>query len=121
MNEYVLPRFDGNSQQAPVAGIGALRTEHGNLPLAALGYHSTIESLTVKTEITQTFYNPFNEAIEANYIFPLEGTLAVTDCLMIVGERVIRADLQERSAARRRYQQAIRNGHRAASAGGKSK
>ena len=114
MNEHVLPRFDGSSQQTPVAGIGALHTEHGNLPLAALGYHSTIQGLTVKTEITQTFYNPFDEAIEARYIFPLEGTLAVTDCMMIVGERIIRADLQERSAARRRYKKAIRDGYRAA-------
>ncbi len=45
---------------------------------------------------------------------PLEGTMAVVDCLMMVGDRIIRADLQERAAARRRYQDAIRRGHRAA-------
>lgn len=114
MNEVLLPRIDGEIETAETFGIGALETRRGNLPMCGLGYHTRVNGLAVRTEITQTFYNPFDQPIEATYIFPIEGTMAVVDCLMLVGDRIIRADLQERSAARRRYQDAVRQGRRAA-------
>lgn len=94
--------------------VGGLSTEHGYLPLTALGYRCRIRSLAIRTEISQTFYNPYDVPMEATYIFPLNSDAAVTDCQLRVGDRVIRADLAERSIARRRYQQAINDGHRAA-------
>jgi Ca-activated chloride channel homolog len=114
MNEVVLPRIDDKVESLDSQEIGRLVTERGNLPMCGLGYQTQIRGLAVRTEITQTFYNPFDRPIEATYVFPIEGTMAVVDCLMIVGERIIRADLQERSAARQRYRDAIRRGHRAA-------
>lgn len=113
MTTFNLPRMDQYSSAAQPAGFGALRSRHGNLPLAALAYHTRIRSLAFSTTITQTFYNPFDECIEANYIFPIEGDQAVVRCDMIVGDRVIRADLRERGEARAAYQRAIRAGHRA--------
>ncbi|MDP1563388.1 MAG: VIT domain-containing protein [Pirellulaceae bacterium] len=114
MNEVLLPRIDGEIESSDTFGIGALKTRQGNLPMCGLGYQTLIRGLAVRTEITQTFYNPFEHPIEATYVFPIEGTMAVVDCLMMVGDRIIRADLQERAAARQRYQEAMRRGHRAA-------
>jgi len=110
-----LIRSDGiKSEPQSESSMGYLKCEHGVLPLCALAYDSTIRSLGVETRILQTFYNPFDFPIEANYIFPLDGTTAVTDCIMLVEDRVVRADLEERSVARKRYQSAIRRGKRAA-------
>ena len=114
MTTFTLPRIDQDSSDQPTGGFGALRTEHGNLPLAALAYRTRVSGLAVSTTILQTFYNAYNECIESTYIFPIEGEQAVVACEMLVGDRVIRADLQERGEARRNYEQAIRNGHRAA-------
>ena len=125
MSQTVLKRMgeeasDIYSADAPLnliekgARIGSLSTEHGFLPLTALGYHVRVRSLSLHTEISQTFYNPYDVPMEATYIFPLEAGVAVTDCHLLVGDRKIRADLQERSVARRRYRQAINAGHRAA-------
>ena len=69
---------------------------------------------SVTTEVTQTFYNPYDETLEAKYIFPLDGTVAVVECVMLVDDKVIYADLQERALARRKYREAIDRGHRAA-------
>lgn len=114
MNPVTLPRMDQDDLPNDSAGFGALKTRHGNLPLAALTYETQLRCLAVSTTITQVFYNPFDECIEAVYVFPLEGEQAVVKCEMLVGERLIRANLRERSEAREQYQQALRRGHRAA-------
>ncbi|MEZ6042478.1 MAG: VIT domain-containing protein [Planctomycetaceae bacterium] len=95
-------------------GFGAVTSSDGNLPLHQLHYHSQLTGLSVRTTIVQTYYNPFDEAIEANYVFPIEGRQAVIGCEMRVAGRIVRARLKERGQARADYQRAIRNGHRAA-------
>lgn len=95
-------------------GFGAVESEFGNLPLRQLSYHARMLGLAVRTTILQSYYNPFDEAIEAKYIFPLEYGQAVIACEMRIGERVVTAQLKERAEARAEYAQAIRNGYRAA-------
>lgn len=110
----VLARFDGLEEAIDRGGFGALESEFGNLPLKQLGYHASVLGLAVRTTILQTYFNPFDEAIEATYIFPIEGQSAVVGCEMRVAERVIRAKLKERGQARADYQRAIKSGYRAA-------
>ena len=114
MATFTLPRFDESDQSPSSQGFGSLKTPHGNLPLKQLGYDTKIVGLAVSTTIRQTFYNPFNEAIEATYLFPIQGDQAVVGCQMWVGSRCIHAKLKERGQARSDYQRAIRQGHRAA-------
>lgn len=119
MATFTLPRFDESDQPSSSLGLssqgfGSLKTPHGNLPLKQLGYDTRIVGLAVSTTIRQTFYNPFNEAIEATYLFPIQGDQAVVGCQMWVGHRCIHAELKERSQARSDYQRAIMQGHRAA-------
>ena len=113
MTTFTLPRFDQDEATAD-SGFGALHSAAGNLPLKQLAYRTRIVGLVCRTTITQTFYNPFDECIEATYIFPIEGEQAVIGCAMWVADRLVRAKLKERGKARADYRRAISRGHRAA-------
>ena len=95
------------------AGIGALRTERGNLPLGRIDIRATITGLTAEVALTQDFVNTFDEPLEATYIFPLPDRGAVTGMRMTADGRVLHAELQERGVARQAYADAIASGRRA--------
>jgi Ca-activated chloride channel family protein len=96
------------------AGLGALATAKGLLPLKALDVATRIDGLLWQTTVSQTFVNAFGEPLEATYIFPLPDRAAVTRFRMEVAGRVIEGILKERDEARRDYEQAIQSGRRAA-------
>jgi Ca-activated chloride channel family protein len=102
------------SPPEPDAGFGALDTARGPLPLKALDVHATIDGLVACTDLAQTFVNTHAEPLEATYIFPLPDRAAVTRFRLAVAGRVVEGVLKERGAARREYDQAIKDGHRAA-------
>ncbi len=114
MTTLSLPRIDQVDSAGSGSGFGSLKSEHGNLPLQHLGYHSRVVGLSVATTISQTFYNPFDEPIEATYVFPIEGEQAVVGCELWVEDRIVRAELKERGQARSDYRRALRQGYRAA-------
>ncbi|HTI27045.1 MAG TPA: VIT domain-containing protein [Kutzneria sp.] len=95
------------------AGIAVLRTGRGNLPLDELDLTATITGLTVRTELAQGFRNPFDEPLEATYIFPLPDRAAVTTLRMEADGRVVEGILKERGEARADYDQALSEGKRA--------
>jgi Ca-activated chloride channel family protein len=68
----------------------------------------------VSATVTQKFENAFSERIEATYVFPLPNDAAVDSMEMRIGERVVRADVQRRAQAQATYEDARRNGRRAA-------
>jgi Ca-activated chloride channel homolog len=96
------------------AGLGALRTERGNLPLDGIDLRVDITGLTSQAELTQDFVNSFDVPLEATYVFPLPDRGAVTRMRMTADGRVIEAELQERETARRSYDDALAAGQRAA-------
>ena len=96
------------------AGFGALRTERGLLPLAAMDVEARVAGVVASIEIAQTFVNTIGSAIEATYIFPLPDRAAVHRFRMEVAGRVIEGVVDERGAAREQYEEAIAAGHRAA-------
>ena len=96
------------------AGFGCLETARGCLPLVAMDVATTISGLLARTGVKQTFRNSLDEPLEATYIFPLPDRAAVTSFRMRVGDRVIEGQLKERGQARKDYQKAIEDGHRAA-------
>src|SRR5919198_1146004 len=58
------------------AGAGTLTTARGNLPLEAIDVQARITGLVARTELAQTFVNPFPGPLpyddgEATYRFPL--------------------------------------------------
>jgi Ca-activated chloride channel homolog len=98
----------------PDAGFGALKTERGLLPLIAMEVDARVTGVIATIEVAQTFVNTTGSAIEATYIFPLPDRAAVHKFTMEVGGRVIDGVIDERGAAREKYDQAIAAGHRAA-------
>src|SRR6266540_3551183 len=100
---------------APVedAGLGALRTERGNLPLAAVDVRADITGLAGAVRLTQDFVNGYDVGLEATYVFPLPDRAAVTGMRMTAAGRVIEARLAERAQARAEYDRAVAAGQRA--------
>src|SRR5262245_57365825 len=104
----------GAESDGPSDGFGALMTERGALPLAALDVRARVDGLLARTALAQTFVNVTDVPLEATYIFPLPDRSAVTGFTMEVAGRTIEADLEERGKARAHYERAIQGGHRAA-------
>jgi Ca-activated chloride channel homolog len=109
-----LPPAELDRLRDPEAGLGALATERGNLPLEAVEVRAAVTGLLARTTLTQTFANAFDEPLEATYIFPLPPRAAVTEFRMAVADRVVTGTLAERGEARARYEEAIEAGQRAA-------
>jgi len=95
------------------AGVGALRTERGNLPLDRVDVRATVTGLVGRVVLTTEFTNPHDTALEATYVFPLPDRAAVTGMTMTAAGRTVEAELQERGAARQHYDEAIAAGKRA--------
>ncbi|UQU68310.1 VWA domain-containing protein [Couchioplanes caeruleus] len=103
----------GRIRILPDAGVGALHTDRGNLPLDRLDVRTRISGLLARTTVTTEFVNAHDTALEATYVFPLPDRAAVTAMTMTAAGRTVEAELQERAAAREAYDRAIEAGQRA--------
>jgi Ca-activated chloride channel family protein len=88
--------------------------KRARLPLAGVRATARIADRVAEITMEQKFHNPFTQALEAVYIFPLPGGVAVSAFEMKVGGRVIKGVVKERGEARRTYQEAVQQGKRAA-------
>jgi Ca-activated chloride channel homolog len=102
------------ASSVPDAGLGALTTDRGNLPLDSVDIRVSVTGLAAGVTVTQGFRNPFDVPLEATYIFPLPDRAAVTAMRMEAADRVIEGTLKERGQARQDYDTAIAAGQRAA-------
>lgn len=66
-----------------------------------------------RVEVTQTFENPFQDPLEAIYVFPLPDEAAVDDMEIKIGDRVIKGDIKKREEAQKIYEQARQQGRTA--------
>ncbi|WP_055481856.1 VIT domain-containing protein [Sphaerimonospora mesophila] len=96
------------------AGLGALETERGNLPLDSVDVTARLTGLVAGVAVVQTFRNPYDVSLEATYVFPLPSRAAVTEFRMEADDRVIDGVLKERARARADYDRALAEGRRAA-------
>ena len=83
------------------------------LPLTHTAVHAKLVGYVGTVDVTQHFENPFDEKIEAVYVFPLPEKAAVSEFVMTIGERRIRGILRERAAAEKIYREARAQGYRA--------
>jgi Ca-activated chloride channel homolog len=114
MTSYLPLLRDDELGAAGEAGVGAIVTDRGNLPLRAIDVDANLTGLVARVVLTQTFGNRFDQPLEASYIFPLPDRAAVTEFRMEVGERVVEGVLKERGQARADYDTAVKEGRRAA-------
>ncbi len=123
---WVIARYDAEtpaSQQDDEAGTGALvgylpvQPDEAEIrvpmPLTHTSVTANIDGYVSSVNVRQTFENPFNEKIEAVYMFPLPEKSAVSEFLMIIGDRRIRGILREKEEAEEIYAEARRQGYQA--------
>ena len=98
------------------SGSLLLKTDDGYTDATRLGIDVdlTVSGPTVRARITQIFRNPTQNWMEATYVYPLPAGGAVDTLKMVVGDRVIVGEIKERQQARIIYEQAQRNGQKAA-------
>ena len=72
----------------------------------------TVSGLTVRAALSQQFRNDGTEWVEGVYVFPLPEGAAVDHMRLIVGERVIEGEVQEKQKARATYEKAKKEGKR---------
>lgn len=73
-----------------------------------------VSGIVARTRVTQRFANPGTDWREGVYVFPLPENAAVDHLEMRIGERRIEGRIRERTEARRTYEQAKREGRKAA-------
>lgn len=93
------------------AGQGALRLQdssgnHAAAPLLFTDVHMSVTGMFARVQVKQRFVNPTADWREGVYLFPLPENAAVDHLRMHIGERVIEGRIEERSDARRVYEQA---------------
>ena len=74
----------------------------------------TVSGPTIRARVTQIFKNPTQDWVEATYVYPLPTGGAVDTLKMVVGDRVVVGEIKERQQARQVYEQARRDGKKAA-------
>jgi Ca-activated chloride channel family protein len=98
--------------ELPVLELASDRSKR--LPLEHTHVKANLTGYVAEVEVTQTYTNPHEKAIEAVYVFPLPENSAVNALRMVIGKRVIEGEIQERGRARRTYETARDSGHTAA-------
>ena len=97
---------------------GVMRVTRGEeiweLPLVHTDVDAEISGFIADVEVRQVYANPFDEPIEAVYLFPLPDDGAVDDMEMRVGDRVIVGEIHRREEAREIYEAARDAGQTAA-------
>ena len=76
------------------------------LPLKASSATVNITGVIADVELTQQYVNKGKTTLEAVYVFPMSTRAAVYAMEMQVGNRKIRARIQEKNKARKHYDQA---------------
>ncbi|GAC1045631.1 marine proteobacterial sortase target protein [Rhizobium sp. No.120] len=82
-------------------------------PRLATDVDLDINGPTARAVLTQAFENTTDKWVEALYVFPLPEDSAVYSLKMIVGNRVVVADIKEKQAARAIYEKARKEGKKA--------
>ena len=95
-----------SADEADGTGQVPLPLQHTAVDAAIAGHISTVR-------VKQQFANPFDTKIEAVYVFPLPEKAAVSEFLMVIGERTIRAILREKEEAEAIYRAARDQGYQA--------
>ena len=102
----VEPRRTRDASGASVAAI--------MFPLRHTDVRTKVSGMSAMFTVTQTFENPFDDSIDAVYVFPLGDGAAVTAYAIAIGERTIAGEIKKTAEARATYEEARAQGHTAA-------
>ncbi len=88
-------------------------TPSSPLPLERTSVSGDIVGGAAAVRVVQRFSNPYPQPIEVEYLFPLPHTAAISGYAITIGPRTIQAEVREREAAQRAYDEAQAEGKRA--------
>ncbi|MCB0804733.1 MAG: VWA domain-containing protein, partial [Bacteroidales bacterium] len=88
-------------------------SETEKLPLKSTRADVNIAGVIADVVITQNYKNEGSQPIEAIYVFPGSTRAAVYAMKMTIGERTIKAKIEEKNKARQDYEEARQNGQTA--------
>ncbi|MBA3395677.1 MAG: VWA domain-containing protein [Deltaproteobacteria bacterium] len=83
-------------------------------PLRHTDVRTKVSGMSAIYTIEQTFENPYDEPIDAVYVFPLGDEAAVTEYAIVIGERTVAGVIKKKAEARATYEEARASGHTAA-------
>src|SRR5215475_1799664 len=99
--------------QGALQSIGRDGQPRAECPLKHTDVKAEVSGSLTRVTVTQEFHNPFQDKIEAVYVFPLPQSAAVDDMTMIVGDRTIKGRIKRREEAQAIYKAAREAGHTA--------
>jgi Ca-activated chloride channel family protein len=82
-------------------------------PLKHTDVDARVDGNIARVAVTQTFENPFDQPLEAIYVFPLPDEAAVDDMEIKIGDRIIKGTIKRREEAQEIYEQARAEGRTA--------
>jgi len=106
----VLVAMAGTPHAADLPRYAGLYQGPSALPMVDSKVEVTVRGPIVEAVVTQRFTNPGDRATEATYIFPLPADAAVTAMSIKTGNRTIKAAIERRDDAQRRYEAAVSSG-----------
>lgn len=99
--------------EGQLRAVDATGTLRPPCPLEHTDVDVDVTGLVARVTVTQRFLNPYPEAIEAVYLFPLSGDAAVDRMTMKIGDRTIAGRIARRAEARATYESARAEGRTA--------
>jgi Ca-activated chloride channel homolog len=104
-------RDDDEVTQGSLRALDSSGRPAGECPLKHTAVRAEVSGFISRVTVTQEFENPFEDKIEAVYVFPLPQAAAVDDMTMLVGGRMIKARIMRRDEAQAAYQEARSRGN----------
>jgi len=106
-------KFISSSYESEVS-FGLYSTEGHNIPLKDIKFQVDIKDCLSMVETTQLYINLNEDAVECEYLFPIDShTTAITSLKIIIDGTVVEAKLSEREKAEEKYVDAIAKGNTA--------
>jgi Ca-activated chloride channel family protein len=93
---------------------GLVSVDGRTYPLKSASINARAEGGIAATTLSQSYENPYAEALEVHYTLPLPADGAVTGYTIRLGKRVIRGEVRRREEAREEYRKALFEGRTAA-------
>lgn len=112
LNAFTIFAF---SQDQPEGPHFLIKGESGveNFPLLSTSADVYITGPIANVTVTQSYVNEGTQPIEAIYVFPASTRAAVYHMEMHIGDRILKAEIQEKKKAQEIYDKAKEEGKRA--------
>src|SRR5262245_36458680 len=112
-NMGVVEAASGKVTQGALQTIGRDGQPRAECPLKHTDVKAEVSGQLARVTVSHEFHNPFQEKIEAVYVFPLPQSAAVDHTKMVVGGSKDKSKIKRREDAQAIYEAARQAGHTA--------